>query len=228
MKFVNNWYMLDGDTWFSRATEPARPRNWMVMVNRSFGVCKKYITNFKYAIDCGAHYGSWAVVMAREFDQMVALEARDDIFSCLIKNTEHLTNIELKHAAVGDRHESVDIGITKRWKGSDNSGVACVVGEGNTSKVVKIINSVPMITIDSLNLNDVGFIKIDVEGCEKLVLQGAEQTLLAHKPVIIFEEMGAQCSQYGIPPGATGKYLESLGAKFRESADKHNHIYSWD
>lgn len=226
MRQVDKWYILDNDTWFPQQIQ----RQWMEKTNRFINVCKKYVTNFGCAVDCGAHYGTWAVTMARAFDQVIAIEGRDDIFDCLTKNMKSVSNVECKHAAVGEKIGHVDIGITKRWEGSVNSGVACIVGEGNTSKVTKIIGKghVPMITIDSLKLDNVGFIKLDIEGYEKLALQGAEQTLCTQKPVIIFEDMGAQCTQYGVPLGGTGKYLESLGAKFRESANKHNHIYSWD
>jgi len=43
------------------------------------------------------------------------------------------------------------------------------------------------ITLDSLGLNNVSFIKIDVENYEYLVLKGAEGTILRNRPVIIFE-----------------------------------------
>ena len=39
-------------------------------------------------------------------------------------------------------------------------------------------------TLDSYNFQDVGFIKIDVEGYELFVLEGAEQTIMKYKPVI--------------------------------------------
>jgi len=47
-----------------------------------------------------------------------------------------------------------------------------------------------MITLDSLELENVSFIKMDVESSELNVLKGATKTLLRNRPVIVFEILG--------------------------------------
>lgn len=47
--------------------------------------------------------------------------------------------------------------------------------------------AIPVNTLDSYNFRDVSVIKIDVEGGEPLVLRGAEQTILAERPIIYAE-----------------------------------------
>jgi hypothetical protein len=44
-----------------------------------------------------------------------------------------------------------------------------------------------MIALDSLQLDDVSIIKMDVENYEYFVLKGAKETILKNRPVIIFE-----------------------------------------
>lgn len=46
---------------------------------------------------------------------------------------------------------------------------------------------VETITLDSLNLDDVSLIKMDIENYEYFALKGAKETILKNKPVIIFE-----------------------------------------
>ena len=53
------------------------------------------------------------------------------------------------------------------------------IGTGKTSS--------NMITIDSLSLNNVSAMKVDVEGAEPLVFYGAKNTIKKYKPVIVFE-----------------------------------------
>jgi hypothetical protein len=44
-----------------------------------------------------------------------------------------------------------------------------------------------MITLDSLNISRVSFIKIDVQGSENMVVYGARETIVREKPVINME-----------------------------------------
>jgi FkbM family methyltransferase len=44
---------------------------------------------------------------------------------------------------------------------------------------------VPVLTIDSLHLPKCDFLKIDVEGMEQDVLEGAVQSIALHSPVLV-------------------------------------------
>ena len=65
--------------------------------------------------------------------------------------------------------------------------------------------TVQMISLDSLQLSDVSVMKIDVEGAEDRVIEGARETIQSCKPTIIIE----------IIPGpnreATIKNLQNMG-----------------
>jgi hypothetical protein len=71
--------------------------------------------------------------------------------------------------------------------------------------------SIPMRRLDDYRLNDVDFIKVDVEGYERLVLEGARETLVRCKPMVIVEqkEFGLR---YGDQRYAAAELLMSLGA----------------
>jgi FkbM family methyltransferase len=60
--------------------------------------------------------------------------------------------------------------------------------------------SVPKRTIDSYNFDEVDAIKIDVEGSELMVMQGAEQTIKKHRPSIQVEIVPKQCELFGYNP----------------------------
>lgn len=74
------------------------------------------------------------------------------------------------------------------------------------------------ITVQTARLDDVlpagynpGLIKIDVEGAEMLVLQGARETISRSKPVIIFEHGIGASDIYGTGPDELFPFFESLG-----------------
>lgn len=172
----------------------------------------KYVRIWGTAIDGGAHYGSWTRYLT-DFAKIIAFEPRQDIHECLVRNTEHIPHVDCRHQALGDRMDSVSVGIGKHY---DNSGCGTVLGNGDT----------PMITIDSLGLDDVGFIKLDVEGMEYHTLKGAEETLKRCKPVVLFEDKG-HSEDYGVTKGECGKFLQSLGASELLVMSKRDFIYGW-
>jgi hypothetical protein len=68
--------------------------------------------------------------------------------------------------------------------------------------------NIPMVTIDSLNLDDVDLIKIDVEGYEMEVLKGADQTLKNVEYLMI--ELNNNSKKYGSSNLEIEKYLKKM------------------
>ena len=68
-----------------------------------------------------------------------------------------------------------------------------------------------MITIDSMDYQDVDMIKIDVEGYEMEVLKGATKTLESVQYLMI--ELNNNTKKYGSSNIEIEKYMDSLGFK---------------
>ena len=90
---------------------------------------------------------------------------------------------------------------------------------------------VEMITVDSLMLESLDYMKIDVEGAEILVLMGAEETIKKFKPIICFEYNHKKISPeflkslgYDKTLPTPFKYLETLGYTKFESLRYENFI----
>lgn len=94
---------------------------------------------------------------------------------------------------------------------------------------------VDMISIDSLELQNVRLIKIDVEGAERLVIYGGRRTIEKYKPIIVYEDNWKDITadmietlklpnvvqNFDIP-----KFLESLGYKKSDvQVIDDNHIW---
>lgn len=60
--------------------------------------------------------------------------------------------------------------------------------------------NVPARTLDSYNFKDIDAIKIDVEGSELLVIQGAENTIDRCRPSVQVEIVPTQCKLFGYTP----------------------------
>ena len=86
-------------------------------------------------------------------------------------------NCGLGHKELICNLNSLDKVYDEGKNGHNKGGIG--IGQGGESITIK--------TLDSFDLPGLDFMKIDVEGAEGLVLQGAEQTIRKYRPVIFFE-----------------------------------------
>lgn len=107
--------------------------------------------------------------------------------------------IHTHNVALGPVPGTVEMHIKK------NDGHNRVANDGYTTpsgKPVKINTGyqrvqVPQLTLDSYNFTDVDIIKIDVEGYELQVLEGAHQTIALNRPIVQIECVETQPRAFG-------------------------------
>jgi FkbM family methyltransferase len=128
-------------------------------------------------LDVGANIGVTVRIFAKNAGHVHAFEPAPRALRLLLANTRDLSNVTVHAAAVADR-----TGCTRfiEREALDSSGIS------TTAAGIEV----PVLTVDSLGLNP-QLIKIDVEGFEHLVLQGATQTL-KNGPTIMFEALSEQ------------------------------------
>lgn len=166
-------------------------------------VALRSVRRFGIALDGGAHRGIWTRELCDRFRRVLAFEPT------LLANRID-SRAEVHRQALGAVH-----GLCSMAAGTENTGQTHVV-PGNDVKVV---------TIDSLKLPGLDFLKLDVEGFEYFALIGGEATISRHRPVVLIEENGL-CQRYGTEPGAAGALLESWGARLQVVCNK-DYIYAW-
>lgn len=158
------------------------------------------------AVDVGAHVGLWSRVLAHEFAKVLAIEPVPAHLECLRRNVADLDNVEILEAAVTDRNNStVDIILE-----GGNTGNSRVCDLNQTMLPGTRTLPCMAIALDALQLEAVDLLKVDVEGYEIYVLQGAETTIKKHKPVVVVEQKQAA---YGNDRLAAVKLLQSWGAE---------------
>jgi len=125
--------------------------------------------------------------------RVVAFEPDALHYECLVKNVPE--NIETHQLAVGQEKKTISLS-------QDNfTQSKRVIGEG----------SIPMVTVDSLEIDDIDLIKIDVEGYEMEVLKGAVETLKTCQYIMI--ELNNNTKKYGSSNKQIEKYLRQEGYK---------------
>lgn len=169
--------------------------------------CIALSPRFGTALDIGAHIGAVSVYLSRKFERVIAFEAVPSTFDFLRRNTSELANVEPMQMAVGPVADQIY--ITHYPK---HGQLSHVIGSKEEPKTVQL-GPIPQVAIDDLDLDDVSFIKIDVEGFELPVLQGARKTIERHRPLLLVEQAGNDEKHYGRPANEASTFLESIGMR---------------
>ncbi len=167
----------------------------------------------KSFVDIGAHVGTYSWVCGRKAAYTYAFECNPEVFCYLAANIalHGLTDrISPYPFALGDHEGVVDYFV--RSPDGGGNGIKVLTSKDAERKKIAL----PMKTLDSFHLENIGLIKIDVEGLEKEVLQGAEETLKANGyPKILFESWGDWINTRGVDAKGLRDelfaYLKSLG-----------------
>lgn len=149
------------------------------------------------AIDVGAHFGLLTLAMARRFQRVICFEPNSFNFSILAANVvlNRLDNVKCINSALYSEAVSLSLGRASQQEISlplDTSGRFDGFASQNLGAFMFTENGSGIFpteakTLDSLGLDDVSFLKIDVQGADGEVIQGARETIRRCKPVIVFE-----------------------------------------
>lgn len=145
-------------------------------------------------LDIGANIGTHSIFYAQR-GLVHCFEPNPIAYKCLLHNLRN-SSAFLYNAAVGSEEGSADLVV-----GDKNYGAAFTT-QGT---------SVPVITVDGLGLASCNYIKIDVEGDELAVLQGAEKTIEQFRPVLCVEVNRHTLLRKGLEPRDVYNHLEDRG-----------------
>jgi FkbM family methyltransferase len=156
----------------------------------------QFVRNFtssgQIVFDIGANVGEFAVAAGRfAGSQGAVLAVEPDPFLCALLHRTIADPgnlglpLEALCVAVADKDGLAPFHIASRGRASN-----ALAGHGlSTMGNIRSRFIAPVLTVDTLTKQwrTPGFIKIDVEGAELRVLEGARQTLIQHRPLILVE-----------------------------------------
>jgi len=147
-----------------------------------FGLVPYLCARGKDAIDIGANRGVYTWWMARSARHVHAFEPNPKMLGIL--NRVLPSNATSYAVGLSDNEGDAGLFVPQRRKGYSNQG-----GSLSTRKAEIPHGEVTVQTrtLDSYDLRDIGFIKIDVEGFEAPVLAGAHETLARERPNLLIE-----------------------------------------
>lgn len=166
----------------------------------------------RVAVDVGAHVGLWAWPMAHMFQTVHAFEPMSNVRECFERNVP-ARNVIMHPVALGARPGRVEMQTAP--------------GSSGDTHVVPAGGGVAVLPLDAFNLVDVDYIKIDCEGYEHEVVEGARKTLERCRPAICVEQKPQHQGRYTDEPRPAVRLLEEMGARVR--GELYGDYYlSWD
>jgi len=129
----------------------------------------KYIKSWRGSVDAGANVGMWTRSLMQDFNRVHCFEPNPVFAECWRRNIPLDKNAILHQVGLGD---------------SDHTATF-------TQPLAQILDRTPgdihIKTLDSFELTQIDFIKIDVDGYEDLLVKGAQETIAENTPVINIE-----------------------------------------
>lgn len=137
-------------------------------------------------IDVGANIGIFARPSAAVFERVICFEPVAKNFEVLTQNLQGLDNVELHQVGLSDQDQRVWFELETL-----KCGHSVQVPEIRSNPSFEYYQC-DLVTLDSYKFDQVDWIKVDVEGFEMQVLEGARDTIRLNRPWLLLERNGQE------------------------------------
>ena len=127
----------------------------------------EYIKQWRVCLDIGSNIGQWTRPLSKKFESVVCFEPNPNFRECFEKNIQE-KNVLLWPYGLSDKEHKAKQDFNSTVLQQEDGDIDCR-------------------TLDSFGLTNVDFVKIDVDGFEIPLLNGARETLSKNDPVINIE-----------------------------------------
>lgn len=162
-------------------------------------------------IDIGANIGTKATQFATFFNQVICFEPVSINFLCLKENTKKIDNVKIYNYGISNKKSKEKIILPTEFI---NHYGAFSIDKFSNRNDSAISEEIDVDFIDNFSYSP-NLIKIDVEGHESKVLEGAYNTIKKYKPALIIEHSSKNV-------GPIMEILKPLGYNVTYSKQKDN------
>ena len=127
----------------------------------------KYVKQQRVCLDIGSNIGQWTRPLSKIFQSVVCFEPNPNFRECFQKNIQE-KNVLLWPYGLSNKEHKAKQDFSSTILQQEDGPIDCR-------------------TLDSFGLTNVDFVKIDVDGFEVPLLNGAKETLTENNPVINIE-----------------------------------------
>lgn len=153
-------------------------------LEREIGSLDRITGRGRVAVDAGADEGWYSLELSSLFDRILAFEPNESLLTVLRGSRK--ANIEAHAVALSDADGTADLFVPIRSELA-LSGWGSLDRDHLLDREGVVRSTVPTRTLDSFELGELDFLKVDVEGHELRLLTGASDTLARLRPTVLVE-----------------------------------------
>jgi len=189
---------------------------------REHALLRQFIQPGMTVVDVGANIGIYTRFFSKltgESGRVHAFEPAPSNFKRLQENVGHMANVSLNHAAIGDRSGTIKLYVSAELNVDHRTFDS---GDGREEI------DVPVVSLDDYFLTGqrVDLIKIDVQGYELSVLQGAKRVLKENRDVkVLMEFWPYGIKKASVAPSDVIELIQSLGFEVRTTSDPVGRLF---
>ena len=162
---------------------------------KELSMINKFSDKSKSAVDVGVYRGVYSYKLSKKFKHVYAYEPNPLIFPYLEKNLKKIiSNLTIKNYALSNNSGIADLRIPTRSNSFFKNNIeelyrlgCATIHNKNDFENYRIKKVKKMCLDQDLNNINLGFIKIDVEGHEREVIEGAQKLIRSSKPILLIE-----------------------------------------
>jgi FkbM family methyltransferase len=181
----------------------------------TLGFLKRYLKDVKNVIDIGSNIGNHVLFYLSEMsvDKVICFEPNNYSYQLLIEN------LAINKFTYRTMTENVALG-EKQGVGFESGFTTSNTGMNKITHVKssEFNNGVKIRRLDDYNFENIDFIKIDVEGFELEVLNGAQETIKCSRPTILIEVFDENAS-------VVKNYFKSLNYSLLVILEDYNYVF---
>lgn len=167
MEQLDGWWVessgIVGANWASDAIKD------LTILGKAIGYCE----HKKVAVDVGANIGRWAKQMTEAFERVEVFEPYGPSMECLRKNLEGY-NVGFHDFALMNVCGEVELCLQEQ---------SHFLQKSNTGERVQV----KCATLDSMGFERIDLLKIDADGHDAEVIDGARETIARARPIVVLE-----------------------------------------
>ena len=218
MEYYGGWWLPKGEEHFRFMLRRQRTKRYknrcMYQHNNKMQPALTFMDHREgIAVDIGSNVGFWTFPLAHEFKKVHCFEPIPLHNACWKQNLAGVNNVVLHKVGLSDTPGKLS------FTSPEGSCGGTYVSETGITYPIK--------TLDSFNLKNVSFLKVDCEGFELPILQGAEETLKKCKPLVVVEQKKEWDARYPFEKLGAVHYLRSLGATLKKEIGG-DYIMRWE